>query len=164
MQFKVREIEVKDNKAIEKVIRSCLIEFGANHDGTAWADPNLGRFSEIYNTEGNKYWVAENEEGDIIGGVGIGQLDEANSICELQKMYCLKEARGTGISHILIKIALDYAKKYYDKCYLETLSNMVAAQKFYEKYGFIKIDKPVVKTEHFACDVRYIKELNNIGY
>lgn len=55
-------------------------------------------------------------------------------------------------------------KKYYDKCYLETLSNMVAAQKFYEKYGFIKIDKPVVKTEHFACDVRYIKELNNIGY
>ena len=37
---------------------------------------------------------------------------------------------------------------------------MVSAQKFYEKYGFIKSDEPIVKTEHFACDVRYIKELN----
>jgi len=36
---------------------------------------------------------------------------------------------------------------------------MVAAQKFYEKYGFERIYKFLVKTEHFACDVRYIKEL-----
>ena len=160
MQFRIREIESKDNKEIEKIIRTCLIEFGANHEGTAWSDPNLGRFSEVYNTEGNKYWVAENEDGKIIGGVGIGNLEGVDKVCELQKMYCLPETRGTGISHKLIEMALEYAKKYYDKCYLETLSNMIAAQKFYEKYGFIKIDKPIVETEHFACDVRYIKELN----
>ena len=158
MQHKIREIEAKDNKKIEEIIRSCLIEYGANHEGTAWADPNLGKFSEIYNTEGNKYWVAENE-GKIVGGVGIGKLEGADRICELQKMYCLPEIRGTGISHELIKIALNYAKKYYDKCYLETLKNMIAAQKFYEKHGFIRINEPIVKTEHFACDVRYIKEL-----
>lgn len=159
MNYIIREIESKDNKAIEKIIRTCLIEFGANHEGTAWSDPNLERFSEIYNTEGNKYWVAEDEKGKIVGGVGIGALEGVAVICELQKMYCLPEVRGTGISHKLIETALDYARKYYDKCYLETLRNMVAAQKFYEKYGFIKIDKPVVKTEHFACDVRYIKNL-----
>lgn len=159
MKYTIREIEAKDNKDVENIIRTCLIEFRANHEGTAWADPNLGRFSEIYNTEGNKYWIAENEEGKIIGGVGIGKIDGANNICELQKMYCLKEARGTGISHKLMEIALEYAKKYYNKCYLETSSNMVAAQKFYEKHGFIRIDKPVIKTEHFACDVRYIKDL-----
>ncbi len=160
MQFKIREIEAKDNKEIERIIRTCLIEFGANHEGTAWADPNLGRFSEIYNTEGNKYWVAENEEGKIIGGVGIGNLEGTDKVCELQKMYCLPETRGTGASHKLIEVALEYAKRYYDKCYLETLSNMIAAQEFYEKYGFIKIDEPIVETGHFACDVRYIKELN----
>lgn len=160
MKYIIREIEEKDNKLIEKVIRNCLIEFGANHEGTAWTDPNLGRFSEIYNTEENKYWVAENEKGEIIGGVGIGKLNGTSDVCELQKMYCLKEVRGSGISHKLIEIALDYAKKYYSRCYLETLSNMIAAQKFYEKYGFVRIYEPIVKTEHFACDVRYIKELN----
>ena len=51
-------------------------------------------------------------------------------------MYCLPEARGTGISHKLMDLALEYAKKYYSRCYLETLENMIAAQKFYEKYGF----------------------------
>lgn len=159
MEYKIRKIEAKDNKEIENVIRTCLIEFGANHEGTAWTDSNLGRFSEIYNTVGNKYWIAENEEGKIIGGVGIGKLDGIDDVCELQKMYCLPEARGTGVSHKLMGVALEYASKYYNRCYLETLENMVAAQKFYEKYGFTRIYEPLVKTEHFACDVRYIKNL-----
>ena len=86
-----------------------MIEFGANHAGTAWADPDLGRFSEIYNTEGNKYWVARDTDGKIVGGVGVGRLEGAEGVCELQKMYCLKEARGTGIAHKLIDTALEYA-------------------------------------------------------
>lgn len=159
MKYTIREIEARDNKDVENVIRTCLIEFGANHEGTAWADPNLGRFSEIYNTEGNKYWVAINEDGKLIGGVGIGKLDGIEDVCELQKMYCLPEARGTGISHELMKKALEYGALYYSRCYLETLENMVAAQKFYEKYGFERIYEPLVKTEHFACDVRYVKNL-----
>lgn len=159
MQYKIREIEEKDNKEIEAVIRACLIEFGANHEGTAWTDQNLGGFSEIYNTEGNKYWVAVDENSKIVGGVGIGKLDGIDDVCELQKMYCLPNARGTGLSHELMNIALEYAKKYYSRCYLETLENMVAAQKFYEKYGFERIYEPLVKTEHFACDVRYIKNI-----
>ena len=159
MQYKIREIEEKDNKEIEAVIRACLIEFGANHEGNAWTDQNLGRFSEIYNTEGNKYWVAVDENSKIVGGVGIGKLDGIDDVCELQKMYCLPNARGTGLSHELMNIALEYAKKYYSRCYLETLKNMVAAQKFYEKYGFERIYEPLVKTEHFACDVRYIKNI-----
>ena len=159
MEYKIREIEEKDNKEVEDVIRNCLIEFGANHEGTAWTDPNLGRLSEIYNTEGNKYWVAIDENSRMVGGVGIGKIEGVENVCELQKMYCIPEVRGTGVSHKLMDIALEYAQKYYGRCYLETLENMVAAQKFYEKYGFERIYEPIVETEHFACDVRYIKEL-----
>ena len=159
MNYNIREIQQKDNKQVENVIRTCLIEFGANHEGTAWADPDLCRFSEIYNTEGNKYWIIEDENGTILGGVGIGNLEGTDKICELQKMYCLPQIRGTGLSHKLMDIALNYAKQYYKKCYLETLPNMIGAQKFYEKYGFTRIYEPVIKTEHFACDVLYIKDL-----
>ena len=93
----------------------------------------------------------------IVGGVGIGRLTD--TICELQKMYCLPDARGSGVAHQLMDTALAYAKKYYRQCYLETLENMTAAQKFYEKYGFVRVFDPPVKTEHFSCDVRYIKDL-----
>lgn len=159
MEYTIKEITNADDLETEAVIRACLIEYGANHEGTAWADPDLCRFSQIYNTEGNKYWVARNENGVLVGGVGIGNLDGTDKICELQKMYCLPEARGTGLAQKLVEIALDYAKRYYKKCYLETLPNMIRAQRFYEKNGFIRIYEPVIKTEHFACDVLYIKEL-----
>lgn len=159
MEIEIREIRSADNAAVENVIRSCLIEFGANHEGTAWADPNLGRFSEIYNLPGTKYWVAVDKEGKVLAGVGIGKLPGLDDICELQKMYCLMEARGTGVSHQLMDIALKYAKQFYQCCYLETLENMAAAQKFYEKWGFKRVYEPIAETGHFSCDVRYIKDL-----
>lgn len=159
MTTTIRTIERRDDGQVEAVIRACLVEFGANHEGTAWMDPDLGRFSEIYNAPGNRYWVAEDENGRIVGGVGVGRLDGADGVCELQKMYCLPEARGTGVAHRLMDAALDYAKGYYRKCYLETLENMAAAQRFYEKYGFRRTDVPPVDTGHFACDVRYIRDL-----
>lgn len=155
----IREIEAKDNAAVENVIRSCLIEYGANHAGTAWADPDLCRFSEIYNTPGNKYWVAEDENGNVVGGVGIGRLPGLADICELQKMYCLPSARGTGIAYELMEIALNYARQYYKQCYLETLPNMTRAQRFYEKHGFVKLPAPITQTGHYACDRVYLKDL-----
>jgi len=159
MEYKIREIEEKDNKIIENIIRRCLIEFGGNREGLAWSDPDLGRFSEIYNKAGHKYWVVEDENGELLGGVGIGKLNGTDDVCELQKMYFLPQARGTGISHKIMEIALDFAKQNYKQCYIETLSNMIAANKFYKKYGFIKLDKPLIQTEHYSCDVWYIKNL-----
>lgn len=157
MTYTIRPIEKKDNAGVESVIRACLIEFGADHEGTAWADPDLGRFSEIYNTPGNRYWVAEDETGKIVGGTGIGRLTD--TVCELQKMYCLPESRGTGLAHELMCLALDYARGYYSACYLETLDNMLAAQRFYAKYGFQPAEQIPVETAHFACQVRLIRDL-----
>ena len=59
-------------------------------------------------------------------------------------------------------IALEYAKKYYSKCYLETLSNMVAAQKFYEKYGFIKVDEPILMKKVHSLQLKETKDLNQL--
>ncbi len=157
--YRLREIQKSDDPKIEYVIRQCLIEFGANHEGTAWADPDLCRFSQIYNREGYKYWVVEADNGDIVGGVGIGGFEAAPDVCELQKMYCLPRARGTGVAHALLEVALDYAKSFYTTVYLETLENMTAAQRFYEKHGFVRTSSRMVDTGHFACDVCYVLKL-----
>lgn len=155
----IREIEERDNKQVESLIRTCLIEFGANKPGCAWSDPNLGCFYEVYQNENSKYWVVE-DDGIIVAGCGIGPVDTVENTCELQKMYSLKEVRGTGIAHELLKLSLKFAGDYYEECYLETFTNMVAANKFYKKHGFIQLDKPLVETEHYACDAWYIKSLS----
>ena len=158
MEYTIREIEARDNAVVERIIRACLVEFGANHDGTAWSD-DLSRFSELYSDGKSRYWVAEDENGTVVGGVGIGALSDADGVCELQKMYCLPHARGRGAAHLLIERALAFASLHYTHCYLETTENMLAAQRFYEKHGFVRTYEPIASTDHFACDVRYIKKL-----
>ena len=154
----IRLIEEKDNQEVEQLIRTCLLEFNANKPGCAWEDPNLGQFFQVYQPMNMQYLVVENE-GHIVGGCGIGPVDGKDDVCELQKMYCLLETRGTGIAQQLLDLSLDFAKKHYSKCYLETFENMVAANKFYIKNGFQLLDKPIVDGPHFACDKWYIKDL-----
>ena len=101
----------------------------------------------------------QDETGRVVGGVGIGELGGVPGVCELQKMYCLKEARGAGAAHRLMEAALAFARAHYEACYLETFGNMKAAHRFYEKHGFHRIDRPLGHTGHFGCDVLYLKEL-----
>lgn len=154
----IREIEKNDNKEVEMLIRNCLIEFGADKPGCAWSDPNLGSFYEHYQKSGSKYFVAL-ENNKIIASCGIGPVENIEDTCELQKMYSVKEVRGSGIGSKLLEISLQFAKKHYTKCYIETFSNMVAANKFYKNNGFIQLEKPLIETEHYACDSWYLKEI-----
>ncbi|MGL5755804.1 MAG: GNAT family N-acetyltransferase [Paraclostridium sp.] len=156
----IREIEEQDNEQVEYLIRTCLIEFGANKQGCAWSDPDLGRFYQLYQSEKTRYWVVEHND-KIVAGCGIGQLEGVSDVCELQKMYSFKEFRGSGVATELLDLCMEFAKKYYKLCYLETFENMIAANKFYTKHGFEKLEKPLIETKHYACDMWYIKKLSD---
>ncbi len=160
MNYTIRKIEPKDNTAIAQIIRNIFEELDAPKVGTAYADPYLDSLSDVYQTENEIYFVAE-QDGTILGGCGIGNLIDAEfKICELQKMYLTKEARGKGIAQELLKKCLEFAKQVgYNKCYLETLPFMKDAQKLYVKSGFTYTDVPMGSTGHNACDVFMIKDL-----
>lgn len=159
MTVTIREIKEQDNAAVEAIIRSCLKEYGGDREGTAWCDPDLGRFSEIYGEPHMRYWVAEDHAGRILGGAGFGPLPGEEGVCELQKMYTLPEARGTGIAHRLVETVLQHAADHYALCYLETFGNMSRAQSFYRKHGFEQTDQPMGSTGHISCDVFFTKRL-----
>lgn len=158
--MRIRSIQAEDNGAIEAIIRKCLIEFGGNRAGLAWEDDSLSRLSDYYNREGRAYWVAFDVNGSMLGGCGIAEFGSPEErICELQKMYLVPEARGTGLAAELLRMALDFAKLHYKACYLETLKNMEAANRFYVKHGFRPLDAPLAGSDHFACDAWYIQDL-----
>lgn len=157
----IREITAADDKALERVIRECLVEYGGDRPGTAYYDPMLGSMSELYDGEVTKYWVALTDTGELAGGVGIGYLPGAEGVCELQKMYLKKEYRRIGLGRRLIEKALRHAEQYFKSCYLETLETMKEAQAFYEAQGFRKTDDLYGETGHFGCELRYIKDLKH---
>ena len=160
MNYTIRKIEPKDNLKIASVIRNIFEELDAPKVGTAYADPHLNTLYEVYQAKNEIYFIVE-EDGIILGGCGIGNLMDAEfKICELQKMYLAKEARGKGIAQELMQKCLAFAKQAgYDKCYIETLPFMKDAQKLYVKSGFTYIDGPMGSTGHNACDVFMIKDL-----
>ena len=160
MNYTIRKIEPNDNLKIASVIRNIFEELDAPKVGTAYADPHLDTLFEVYQAENEIYFVVE-ADGIILGGCGIGNLMDAEfKICELQKMYLAKEARGKGIAKELMQKCLEFAKQVgYDKCYIETLPFMKDAQKLYVKSGFAYIDAPLGSTGHNACDVFMIKDL-----
>ncbi|EHB68357.1 GNAT family N-acetyltransferase [Paenibacillus lactis] len=156
----IKTIQAQDNGAIEAIIRQCLIEFGGNRPGLAWEDDSLSRLSDYYDREGRAYWLAFDESGKMLGGCGIAEFGTAEAkICELQKMYLLPEARGQGIAAQLLHTAIQFAKHHYQACYLETLQSMEAANRFYMKNGFKRLEAPLAGSDHFACDSWYIRDL-----
>ena len=156
----IRKIEQKDNAAVAEIVRSVMLELGAPKVGTAYADPNLDTMFETYQNPNAVYFVVEQEE-KIIGGAGIQRLDNGEeTICELQKMYFLPEARGLGAGSKMIALCLQKAKEFgFKKCYLETMPFMIDAQKLYKKSGFYNIGGPMGNTGHSYCSVWMLKDL-----
>ena len=160
--MQIRKIKKEDNAQIANVIREVFISDDYPKTGTAFADSQLDFMFETYDKPKSIYFVVE-ENNKIIGGAGVSQLDNSDeNICELQKMYFLKEARGKGIGYEMILKCLEKAKEFgYEKCYLETLPNMLAAQKLYQKVGFQYLEEPLGCTGHSSCPVWMIKDLNS---
>ncbi len=155
----IREISEKDNIQIAELIRSVIVEFSAPKVGTAYEDKALDNLYRHYQKEGCAYFVLA--DGDrIIGAAGIAPLQEGPSnICELQKMYFLPEARGRGFGKELIEKCLEKAKElHFHSCYIETMPNMLAAQKLYRRNGFEYINQPMGNTGHHSCSVWLLKE------
>lgn len=153
--YKIVPLESKYDSELEKVIRDCLIEHHANHEGTVWVDPLLPTLSKEYVGDPDKiaYWVAVNDEGHVIGGVGIGPVDD--TVCELQKLYTDVRYRGSGLGKDLLDTALAFGRLHYEACYLETLESMQRAIAFYLKNGFVKTTR-LGDTGHDRCDQCYI--------
>ena len=156
----IRTIGTADDPAIYEIIRNIMLEYGATPEGTILGDPVIQALSESYQNEGSVYYLAE-VNGEIVGGGGINKLPGTEEkICELQRMFLLKKARGKGIGKTLIDKCLETATQFhYTGCYLETLPNMTEAQHLYQKSGFHYLEKPMGNTGHNTCNVWMYKDL-----
>jgi putative acetyltransferase len=158
--YSIRKIKKEDNSAVAALIRAVFDELNIPKVGTAYEDPYLDLMFEEYSKPKSVYYVVE-KEGRIICSAGVAQLEnEAETICELQKMYFLPETRGLGIGSQMMAKCLQSAKDFgFEKCYLETMPFMLDAQKLYKKVGFEYICSPMGSTGHTSCPVWMLKEL-----
>jgi len=83
-EVNLRLLHPLDETALSRVIRAALVEFGADRPGFAWQDPELDAMSETYAAPGWIYFVVV-EDGNVLGGAGIGPLSGVDATCEDRK-------------------------------------------------------------------------------
>ena len=153
-------IKPKHNQAMADIIRRSLEEFDIDLQGTVYVDPYLDDMYSHFTVPDKVYFVAI-EDGIVLGGSGIAPLDDVNrDICELQRMFVLKVARGKGIGQQLMDKCLVAAKEMgFKKCYLETFADMQKAIALYERNNFRYMDAAMGNTGHFACKTWMLRDL-----
>lgn len=156
----IRQIKPSDNPVLAQIIRASLEEAKLALPGTAYFDASLDNLSEFYLAKpGRCYFVIE-EAGQVLGGAGVAEFDSANKIAELQKLYLTTEARGQGLSKLLLGKCEQFAQAAgYHELYLESHHNLQVALQLYERMGY-RSCQGLAGSEHSLMDRFFVKELS----
>ncbi|WMJ80223.1 GNAT family N-acetyltransferase [Clostridium sp. MB40-C1] len=137
-------IQIYDDKYKQEVIDLILhiqnVEYGVGisiEDQTDLLDINRN-----YIECGGCFWVALNEEGKVVGSIGV-QI-KTKEIAVLKKLFVYKEYRGKeiGIGQKLYDLVIDFAKsKNISTIFLDSPDKTKRAHNFYRKSGFVEIGK-----------------------
>jgi putative acetyltransferase len=152
----IRPLQQADNARVALIIRQVMTEFACVGDGYSIEDPEVDDMFNAYSADNAAFFVIE-KQGAVLGCGGFGPLVGGDkTICELKKMYFLTELRGLGMGRKLLDHCITAARNCgYEKMYLETVERMTAANKLYQKRGFVKLAGPEGATGHSGCDAFY---------
>ncbi len=156
-----RKITAADDEAIARIIRNNLEKLHLDIPGTAYFDPELDHLSVYYDAKPEEriYFIALDEDGKVVGGVGAARFEHLPDCAELQKLYLDDSTKGRGYGRALMQLIEDWTREAgYKQLYLETHSSLMAAIGLYEKLGFDKIEKPEAVL-HGTMDRFFLKKL-----
>ncbi|SAL22515.1 Acetyltransferase (GNAT) family protein [Caballeronia choica] len=114
----------------------------ANLDISLDQQPDLLDIESSYLRTGGGFWVALNQQGQVIGTIALKL--ETESVAVLKKFFVAKEHRGaaTGIASALFETLRAFADSRSVKTIiLDTPSSSRRSHAFYIKSGFRQIDK-----------------------
>lgn len=156
----IRELREEDNPVMAQIVKQSLESVGLAIPGTAYFDPQLQNLTAYYaNLPHAKYWVATDEQDQVVGGVGIAPFGDHPGVCELQKLYLAPQAKGKGLGSELLEVALTFAEQHYERCYIETMQQLHTANRLYGTVGFHLLEEPLPGSEHGTMDAWYLKSL-----
>ncbi len=157
--FNFRPIEQKDNAAIAELIRKTLKAYALDIPGTVYFDEGLDHLSDVYSGKDCAYYVIDDKNGKLIGGVGFARLLFMKDTAELQKLYLDESMQGAGLGYEMLDfIETEMRKAGFKRSYLETHDNLKAAIHIYEKSAYILIDRPA-EVVHSTMNRFYLKDL-----
>lgn len=103
--------------------------------------PDLLQIESFYVEAGGNFWGAF-VNGELVGSIALVKFDDRAGA--IRKMFVKKEFRGKelNIAQELLEVLITFCRKNgIDDLYLGTITVLKAAQRFYERNHFVKIEK-----------------------
>ena len=140
MDIQIKTLKNSDSKNIIEIILPIQqLEFGVPI--TLADQPDLHEIEEFYILKGGNFWGAS-VDGELGGTIALLRFNEKAGA--IRKMFVKKEFRGKeyGIASNLLNELIKYCSENgISDLYLGTVDILHAAIRFYEKKGFIKLNK-----------------------
>ncbi|KGP90680.1 GNAT family acetyltransferase [Pontibacillus chungwhensis BH030062] len=110
-------------------------------------DQRTGLWKKNISKDGNFVFVAENENGEIVGFADCGKRENSSTenAGDLTSIYLLEEYQGKGIGKELMKrLFQQFRELNYTKVFVEVLDDN-KTRYFYEHYGAELLKKETIK-------------------
>jgi putative acetyltransferase len=137
--IEIQPIQLQQSEEVKRLIFTVCDEIFQVSEETVRRYDTMSDIDEVrshYFDNGGTFLVLL-DQGRVVGSGAIRRLDE--DICELKRMWLLKEYRGLGLGNKMIKILLDFARNAgYKTVRLDLFDEQKQAQalKFYKRLGF----------------------------
>lgn len=144
------------NEIIELILGIQQNEF--NIPITREDQPDLDSIPDFYQVRNGNFWIAI-ECGHVVGTIAM--TDIGNRQGALRKMFVNRDYRGNGsTARKLLQTLIDWSRiRSMDEIYLGTTEKFLAAHRFYEKFGFVRIAKEQLPASFpiMKVDTRFYK-------
>jgi DNA-binding MarR family transcriptional regulator/N-acetylglutamate synthase-like GNAT family acetyltransferase len=105
---------------------------------------------EFYFNNSYNFWYAVDETGTIIGSIGLKKINAHHG--EIKKFFVSKQYRGKCVARKLLYTLLKSAAKHrLTSLFLGTVDVLHAAHRFYQKYGFVRINPSDLPSGFYKC-------------
>lgn len=150
MNLFIRQADISDLKIIcalgVTTFYEAYFEFDDPHDLANYVTESfsLAQIESELNDRDSTFFIIEADAR----AVGYAKLRDNSLVeclkgdeaIELQRIYILEKAKGKGVGEALMRRCFDRARaKNYTKIWLSVWEQNLAAQRFYEKFGFVKV-------------------------
>lgn len=108
--------------------------------------PDLLDVETYYPKGGGRFWLAVEGE-ELIGTIALMNKGSGNGV--LKKFFVRTDWRGKGVGSALYETLYGFARESgFKRILLDTPSVVAASHRFYERAGFVRIDKERLPFEY----------------
>lgn len=164
-QFLIEAIKDDDSKSVIDLILP--IQQLEHHVPVTLEDqPDLLHIERVYQGSGGGFWGVK-DQGRVVGTIALIAIGGGAGV--IRKMFVKKEYRGKelGIAGALLDHVIAYCNTAgITDLYLGTVHTLKAALRFYERNGFVLMDKqdlpatfPLMEVDNVFCHLNLKKQV-----